>query len=490
MGGYEEIVLLKRSEKSTVHLVRERDSGKIFVRKVLEGKKDIYLKLQNCEHPYLPKLYEVSIADDSTTVIEEYIEGESLGEAELAEKQLLGAARELCSVLDFLHKKDIVHRDVKPSNIILAKDGHIRLIDFDAARQPKDDLEQDTRLLGTRGYAPPEQYGFAQTDARTDIYAFGITLKQLLGDKAQKICYRHIIQKCTNWNPEKRYQSAGGVKRAFFYGRYGVWCGCFFLMLFFLWGGGIGLHQFREKNMLSDNSGLPMLDAPAAPHWNDETGIAVWGNVPGASISGEVGYHYRIYRQDTETPPEPGKDMCIIEDSMYGAGMIDEATDTYRMNMSDYLQENGFYYFEVCAAGDGIQYTDSEYVMSDAFKYTGESAPALPVPTGLQWRLTTTEEGRGYYATWNNLDDYADTDSFNVCVYDKNGNYVTNNIWTKKLVMERGYSGIRIRPEFFTEEDGAFRFTVQAYTSRPNEYKSSPMPDPVPEEYFSPWYIR
>ena len=62
-----------------------------------------------------------------------------------------------------------------------------------------------------------------------------------------------------------------------------------------------------------------------------------------------------FYRQDTETPPEPGKDMCIIEGSMYGAGMIDEATDTYRMNMSDYLQENGFYYFEVCAAGDGIQ---------------------------------------------------------------------------------------------------------------------------------------
>ena len=146
-----------------------------------------------------------------------------------------------------------------------------------------------------------------------------------------------------------------------------------------------------------------------------------------------------FYRQDTETPPEPGKDMCIIEDSMYGAGMIDEATDTYRMNMSDYLQENGFYYFEVCAAGDGIQYTDSGYVMSDAFKYTGESAPALPVPTGLQWRLTTMEEGRVYYATWNNLDDYADTDSFNVCVYDKNGNYVTNNIWTKKLGYSRVY---------------------------------------------------
>lgn len=222
---YEEINLLKRSEKSIVHLVREKYSGKVFVQKVLEGKKEIYLTLKNYEHPYLPKLYEVSLSDDTTTVIEEYIEGESLGSAELSEKQLLCAARELCSVLEFLHGKEIIHRDVKPSNIILASDGHIRLIDFDAARQPKDDLEQDTRLLGTRGYAPPEQYGFAQTDARTDIYALGITLKQLLGDKAQKISYRHIIQKCTKWNPEKRYQSVGKVKRAFCYGKYGIWFG-------------------------------------------------------------------------------------------------------------------------------------------------------------------------------------------------------------------------------------------------------------------------
>lgn len=329
---YEEINLLKRSEKSIVHLVREKYSGKVFVQKVLEGKKEIYLTLKNYEHPYLPKLYEVSLSDDATTVIEEYIEGESLGSAELSEKQLLCAARELCSVLEFLHGKEIIHRDVKPSNIILASDGHIRLIDFDAARQPKDDLEQDTRLLGTRGYAPPEQYGFAQTDARTDIYALGITLKQLLGDKAQKIPYRHIIQKCTKWNPEKRYQSVGKVKRAFCYGKYGIWFGGVLLLLIFLWGG-IGLHQFGKQGMLPDNGGLPMVDVPANPHWNDETGIAVWGNVPESSISGEVGYYYRLYRQDEETPPEPGKDKWILESSMNGNGMIDEATDTYRVNM-------------------------------------------------------------------------------------------------------------------------------------------------------------
>ncbi|MDE7014833.1 MAG: hypothetical protein K2P19_09205, partial [Kineothrix sp.] len=69
------------------------------------------------------------------------------------------------------------------------------------------------------------------------------------------------------------------------------------------------------------------------PHWNDETGIAVWGNVPESSISGEVGYYYRLYRQDEETPPEPGKDKWILESSMNGNGMIDEATDTCRVNM-------------------------------------------------------------------------------------------------------------------------------------------------------------
>lgn len=127
---YEEIKLLKQSEKSTVHLVHKKGEEQVFIRKVLKGQHHIYLTLQSCRHPYLPKLYEVIIADDSTTVIEEYIEGQSLGNAELSEKQLLSAVKELCSVLEFLHGKDIIHRDVKPSNIILAKDGHIRLINY------------------------------------------------------------------------------------------------------------------------------------------------------------------------------------------------------------------------------------------------------------------------------------------------------------------------------------------------------------------------
>ena len=110
----------------------------------------------------------------------------------------------------------------------------------------------------------------------------------------------------------------------------------------------------------------------------------------------------------------------------------------------------------------------------------------MPVPTGLEWRMTD-EYGWVFFATWDNLDDYENKDSFDVTVYNKNGDYVTNNIWTKEDIVENGHGGIRIRSEFFAPEGEAYRFTVQAMTSRPNEYKSSPMPDPVPEEYFSPW---
>ncbi|MDE7200212.1 MAG: protein kinase, partial [Lachnospiraceae bacterium] len=142
--GYEEIKLLKQSEKSTVHLVREQDGERLFIRKELKGRHSVYLKLEGLTHPYLPKLYEVILTDDSTTVIEEYIEGSGVGSTELSNRQFLNIVRELCSVLEFLHGEGIIHRDIKPSNMILAKDGHIRLIDFDAARIPKDDLEQDT----------------------------------------------------------------------------------------------------------------------------------------------------------------------------------------------------------------------------------------------------------------------------------------------------------------------------------------------------------
>ena len=510
---YEEIRLLKQSEKSTVHLLRQKGGDELFVRKILKGQHPVYLTLQNYPHQYLPKLYDINLSDDSTTVIEEYIEGPSLGSAGLSEKRLLGTFHELCHVLEFLHGKDIIHRDIKPSNIILAGDGHIRLIDFDAARMPKDDLEQDTRLLGTRGYAPPEQYGFAQTDARADIYALGVTLKQLLGDHAQKPHYRRIIQKCTNLNPDKRYQTVRELEKALYPGKRNVLYGCAVLFLLILLYA-LLLHRSaagqgnqntpapasasfadetsaQDEMLLSERAEPVVLPAPGNPHWKDETGIALWGNVPeSGNGDGEVGYHWRLYRRDTDTPPDPEKDSWDQEGDMRGNGGIDETGSTYSVNLSGYLQENGFYYFAVSADGDGTNYTSSPYVISDVFEYVGESAPQLPAPTGLAWSIFETETGRAYYATWDNLDDYADDDCFNVTVYDKDGNYIMNNIWEKYYIAEKGHNGIKVKGEYLSDLTGAYRFTVEVYTSRPNEYQSFLMPDPIPEEYYSPWFHR
>lgn len=467
--------------------MRETEGGQVFVQKILKGRLPVYQRLLECPHPYLPALHEVDISDESTTVIEEYIDGSPLGSERLSEKQLIGAVKELCSVLEFLHGKGIIHRDIKPSNLILAKDGHIRLIDFDAARMPKEDLEQDTRLLGTRGYAPPEQYGFAQTDERADIYSLGVTFGQLLGDKAQKPRYKRIIRTCTNLNPDKRYQSARQVKRALSFRKRGALYGCItILSVACLW---VATRRPPMEPAMaeSERAALTILPAPENPHWNGETGIAEWDNVPESGVGGQVAYRLRLYRQDTAAPPSLN-DSPLIEGVMQGNGGKDSNFPTYQTSVTSNMWENGFYYFAVSAVGDGIGFSDSPYVMSDAFEYTGESAPSLPTPTGLAWEVINGVEGREHYAVWSNLDGYADQDTFNVRVYDKFGALISNNKWTKEFINSIGHGGVWFPPEIFAEAGGAYRFTVQVETSRPNEYKSSPMPHPVPEGYFSPWF--
>ena len=210
----EEIGLLKESEKSTVLLMGEVDGEKRYIQKKLQGQHPVYEVLQGCASSYLPEIYEVSLTETETIVLEEYIEGQTLAEAVLSEKQARNIMGQLCDALSFLHGKGIIHRDVKPSNIMLAPHGRIRLIDFDAARMMKDSGAQDTQRLGTREYAPPEQYGFSQTDQRADIYALGITFREILGSRASRWRYHEMIKKCTDLNPNRRYQTVAAVKRA------------------------------------------------------------------------------------------------------------------------------------------------------------------------------------------------------------------------------------------------------------------------------------
>ncbi len=489
---YEEIRLLKQSDKSTVHLVREKGGSRVLVRKKLAGRHPVYQTLQKNPHPGLPRLYEVAIAEDSTTVIEEYIEGQTSGEAELSGKQFRQVVRELCAVLEFLHGKGIIHRDIKPSNILLTEECHVRLIDFDAARMPREGAEQDTRLLGTRGFAPPEQYGFAQTDERADIYALGVTMEQLLGETVRKPRYRRVIRKCRNLNPDKRYQSMRQVRQAFFPGgRRGMWAAAALILAAIAGLGAAGRSTLRQGADRESDGGaeLTVLPAPGNPHWDGETGTAVWDNVPGAGAGDEAWFQMRVYRKDTADAPDVDEDGWYYEDSIRFGG-IARNREVIDWNITPWLEENGYYYFTVSATGDGVRYADSPFVVSDVFEYTGESAPPLAAPTGLAWRTYEIDNSKRYFAVWDNLDDYEDNDVFNVAVYDQTGAYVLNNTWSKRMIEEDGHDGIYIEAGYLIPgPNKKYRFTVQVYSARPNEYSSSPMPDPAPEEYYSPWLV-
>lgn len=485
--NYSEIKILKQNNKSTVSLVQEQGGEKLFIRKRLKGHHPVYQELQGLTHPGLPELYEVTLDDESTTVIEEYIEGETPGNRELSKKQFLGIVKELCSVLEFLHEKGIIHRDIKPSNIILAKDGHIRLIDFDAARMPKikAEQEQDTVLLGTRGYAPPEQYGFSQTDERADIYALGVTLEQIMGENVRNTYYKKILGKCTNLDPEKRYRSVRQVERAFLGTRRNILCGVAvallgaFLLSVIL---GRGVH---EEAAQAEDTGLIVLPAPADPHWDQETGLAVWRNVPESGEGSEVKYDWRLYRCDTPTPPDLEKSEWGLERSLRGAGKAEYTSS----HLSCEFWDNGFYFFAVRASGDGVTYADSPYVLSDGFEYTGADAPRLPAPEDLSWIVRDDEEVQLIFAAFSNWDDYEDNDTIQVFVYDEEGEWVNSDYYFKKELVENGWPGIRIPAEYVRQRGKSYRFAIQVTSSRPNQYRASPevFPWPVEEDYLSPW---
>ena len=218
---FEKIRRLRQTAKGEVWLATDPE-GKPVVWKTINLTDLPYAAIKKLPHPLLPEVIHVAGDEESTIVIEEYVQGQPLSEL-VARKQFLREAEvrrillQLCSGLALLHGKGIIHRDIKPSNLILQKNGDVRLIDFDAARVVKEDGEEDTRLLGTKGYAPPEQFGYGQTDARSDIYSLGVTLKKLLAPE-YKGYLRRILDKCTEVDAKRRYDSMAALERAVRYG--------------------------------------------------------------------------------------------------------------------------------------------------------------------------------------------------------------------------------------------------------------------------------
>lgn len=203
---------LKSSGKGDIQLVAA--DGKQYVRRYREIPQGLFRRIRGVSCPYLERLVERSEDENGAYFISEYVEGTSASERTFSEKEAVKSLLELCAAIRALHKAGVIHRDIKPSNIICGNDGHIRLIDFDSARLRVEFQSRDTEILGTGGYAAPEQYGFMQTDDRSDIYAFGVTMEEILGENAEKPKFRRIIRRCTQFDPDRRYRDISAVGRA------------------------------------------------------------------------------------------------------------------------------------------------------------------------------------------------------------------------------------------------------------------------------------
>lgn len=215
------------NEEKDVRLVQHSVSRRIFVQKKLEVyDREVFQYMKDHPVPDTPRIYVLAEEDSRLIVIEEYINGRSLQEI-LDEQGVLprGSAREimvkLCRILCDLHSADppIIHRDIKPSNVLIQDDGRVVLIDMNAAKKFRTGHARDTRLIGTHGYAAPEQYGFGASDVRTDIYALGVLMNVMLtgclpsetmadGPEGQ------WIEGCVKMDPEDRFSSMEEVLQA------------------------------------------------------------------------------------------------------------------------------------------------------------------------------------------------------------------------------------------------------------------------------------
>lgn len=212
---YDTLRVLKQSPRGNVSVVRHKKSGTCYVFRRYSGSGEVYRRLLPVLCPHLPQIMEAE-QDGQTAVLEEYVQGDTLAEllmgARLTEREARQVTMQLCQALHVLHSMGAVHRDVEPENVILRGSDAV-LIDFDAARIYKDESESDTQVLGTTGFAAPEQYGIFQSDERADIFSLGVLLNIMLTGKhpsremaAGKM--GRIVRKCTMTAPEQRYQSA------------------------------------------------------------------------------------------------------------------------------------------------------------------------------------------------------------------------------------------------------------------------------------------
>ena len=242
-GKYKMIKILGKGGMGTVYLCENVRVNKLWA--IKEIKKDINNKmdfltepniLKNINHPGIPKIIDVFYEEDNLYIVEDYIEGKTLkeyvregnisGEEDIY-KIMLG----ICGIIEYLHglNPPIIYRDLKPSNIMITKEKKVVLVDFGIAKQYKLDNNDDTRKVGSNGYAAPEQYGSGKCCNRTDIYGAGMVLYFMAsgnnpstpieplidGNYKENLSndIKRIIQKCVQIEINDRYDTIEALKK-------------------------------------------------------------------------------------------------------------------------------------------------------------------------------------------------------------------------------------------------------------------------------------
>ncbi len=239
-GGMGAVYQAKDMRRGTICAIKEMSLSQVPAEERVQAIQNFRGEakiLSALNHPNLPTFTGLFTEGQRYFLVMEYIEGQTLEHlleqnGPFSERRVLGWARQLCDVLEYLHSQNppIIFRDIKPGNIMLTRDGHIKLIDFGIARFFRQAGARDTQMLGTPGFAPPEQYGKAQTDERSDIYSLAITLFQLLTNTLSEKGFglkdvrsinpnispnvARALEKASSLSPEDRYDSIASFRRA------------------------------------------------------------------------------------------------------------------------------------------------------------------------------------------------------------------------------------------------------------------------------------